>query len=205
MKAPKRERITTPADPMATAAPHTPETILLTQVRDCFGRIVYSHKTHEKCADILLERQAVLKCVQIVLSVLVSGTLMTDLIKDKLIWSWVPMLLATVLTGVNLYFKNYNFGQLSQAHKETADRLWNIRESYLSLIADLVGGSIDLKLAQDRRNELQKLAAAAHASAPRTNSAAYRKAQMALKVKEDLSFSDGEIDKFLPPGLQQAR
>jgi hypothetical protein len=192
---------------MATASPQasTPERVLLAQVRDCFGRIVYTHKTHEKCADILLGRHTALKHVQIVLSVLVSGTLMTDLIKDELIWPWVPMFLATVLTGVNLYFKNYNFGQLAQAHKETADRLWNIRESYLSLITDLVGGSIDLKLAQARRDELQEMAAAAHASAPRTNSTAYQKAQKALKVKEDLSFSDGEIDKFLPPALQQDR
>ena len=30
--------------------------ILEGQLRECFGRVVYSHKTHEKCADILLKR-----------------------------------------------------------------------------------------------------------------------------------------------------
>lgn len=30
--------------------------ILEGQLRESFGRVVYSHKTHEKCADILLER-----------------------------------------------------------------------------------------------------------------------------------------------------
>ena len=29
--------------------------VLEGQMRECFGRVVYSHKTHEKCADILLE------------------------------------------------------------------------------------------------------------------------------------------------------
>ena len=27
--------------------------ILEGQLRECYGRVVYSHKTHEKCADIL--------------------------------------------------------------------------------------------------------------------------------------------------------
>ena len=31
--------------------------VLEGQLRECYGRVVYSHKTHEKCADILLERQ----------------------------------------------------------------------------------------------------------------------------------------------------
>jgi hypothetical protein len=30
--------------------------ILEGQLRECFGRVVYSHKAHEKCADILLSR-----------------------------------------------------------------------------------------------------------------------------------------------------
>ncbi|MEH0992030.1 hypothetical protein V7J87_28835, partial [Klebsiella pneumoniae] len=28
--------------------------ILEGQIRECYGRVVYSHKTHEKCADILI-------------------------------------------------------------------------------------------------------------------------------------------------------
>ena len=38
------------------------------QVRECYGRVVYSHKTHEKCADILLGRLGTIKLCQIVLS-----------------------------------------------------------------------------------------------------------------------------------------
>lgn len=35
--------------------------VLEGQLRECYGRVVYSHKTHEKCADILLERQGHIK------------------------------------------------------------------------------------------------------------------------------------------------
>ena len=37
-------------------------------MRDCYGRVVYSHKTHEKCADILLSRLSTIKLWQIILS-----------------------------------------------------------------------------------------------------------------------------------------
>jgi len=37
------------------------------QLRECYGRVVYSHKTHEKCADILLERLSAIKLWQIIL------------------------------------------------------------------------------------------------------------------------------------------
>jgi len=176
--------------------------ILVSQIRECFGRVVYSHKTHEKCADILLHRQSYLKNTQIILSVLVSGSLMADLAKNAFIHPTIPAVLATVLLGINLYFKNYNFGQIAQNHKETADKLWNIRESYISLIADLTGDSISAVDAMNRRDKLQNQTSAIYAAAPRTNSTAYKKAQIALQFKEDMTFSVAEIDAFLPSPLK---
>ncbi|WP_415059292.1 hypothetical protein, partial [Haliea salexigens] len=42
---------------------YTPETrkVLEGQLRECYGRVVYSHKTHEKCSDILLSRLSTIK------------------------------------------------------------------------------------------------------------------------------------------------
>ncbi len=42
-------------------------------------------------------------------------------------------------------------------------------------------------------------------NAPRTNSNAYRKAQDALKYREDMTFSVEEIDAFLPEALKMAK
>lgn len=180
-----------------------PRELLIAQLRECFGRVVYSHKTHEKCADTLLTRLGRLKAAQIILSVLVSGSLMADLVKESAVLPIIPALLATLLMGINLYFKNYNFGQLAQAHKEAADRLWAVRESYLSLLTDLTGQSSTVEEGMLRRDRLQKDTATVYASAPRTNSAAYKDAQVALKVREDLTFSDEEIDAFLPGMLKK--
>ena len=179
--------------------------IIEAQIRECFGRVAYSHKTHEKCADILLARLWWLKHTQIVLSVLVSGSLVTELIGDHSSKGIVPTVLSTALVFINLYFKNYNYGQMAQAHKETADRLWNVRESYLSLITDLVADIETPTQAANKRDKLQKDLATIYSRAPRTNSNAYQKAQQALKYNEDLTFSVEEIDAFLPEVLKKSK
>ncbi len=174
-------------------------------MRECFGRVVYSHKTHEKCADILLYRLSFLKHTQIMLSVLVSGSLLTAMFGDQPSKGIVPTVLSGLLLFINLYFKNYNYGQMAQAHKETADRLWNVRESYLSLLTDLVSGIVTPVQAADKRDKLQKELTMIYSRAPRTNSNAYAKAQRALKYNEDLTFSSEEIDAFLPDALKKSK
>ena len=178
--------------------------ILEAQIRECFGRVVYSHKTHEKCADILLSRLSWLKHTQIVLSALVSGSLLTKVVDSCSSNGIVPAVLSTALVFINLYFKNYNYGQMAQAHKETANRLWNVRESYLSLLTDLAANIVTPTHASDKRDKLQMELAIIYNRAPRTNSNAYQKAQQALKYNEDLTFSVDEIDAFLPEVLKKS-
>lgn len=182
----------------------SPTAILEAQIRECFGRVVYSHKTHEKCADILLTRLWWLKHTQIVLSVLVSGSALAEALGKHSSKGIVPAVLSTTLVFINLYFKNYNYGQMAQAHKETADRLWNVRESYLSLLTDIAANVVTPAQGSDKRDKLQKELATIYSRAPRTNSNAYRKAQLALKYNEDMTFSPGEIDAFLPGALKRA-
>ena len=41
--------------------------ILESQIRECFGRVVWTHKTHEKCSDIYAEQLKSLKTKEILL------------------------------------------------------------------------------------------------------------------------------------------
>jgi len=181
------------------------ETVLEAQIRECFGRVVYSHKTHEKCADILLARLSWLKNSQIALSVLVSGSLFTALFGEHPARVVIATVLSAFLAGINLYFKNYNYGQIAQSHKDTSDRLWNVRESYMSLLTDMTAGILKASQIIDKRDKLQKELGTIYSRAPRTNSSAYRKAQEALKYNEDLTFSEEEIDVFLPDILKKSK
>lgn len=177
--------------------------ILEGQVRECYGRAVYSHKTHEKCADILHTRLAGIKFWQIVLSAITTGSFLTAVLgtgKEATIFGAVVSILLLVL---NAYAKNYDLGELAQKHKQAANDIWLVREHYLSLLTDLAIGT---KSPADAQAERDRLVAALHtiyAGSPNTNNSAYRLAQKSLQCQEEMTFSDQEIDTFLPKQLRR--
>ncbi len=173
------------------------------QIRECFGRVVYSHKTHEKCADLLLLRHNRIKLAQILLSAITTGSLIVTLLGQSKISTAIAAVASAGLLALNSYTKDYDLGQMSQKHKDTASSLWNIRESYLSLLTDLKSNVIKFSDAASKRDAMQQALLAIYEAAPRTIPKAYIKAQQALKIKEDLTFSDEEIDKFLPASVKK--
>jgi hypothetical protein len=181
--------------------------VIESQLRECFGRVAYSHKTHEKAADIALRRLATIKTWQIVLSAIITGGLLTAVLgpsNQSRLALVVAAIVSTGLLALNAFTKENDLGKIAQLHKEAADKIWMIRESYLSLLADLWADIKTIEQACSRRDELQAELAAVYSSAPRTNDKAYTSAQKALKVSEDLTFSDVEIDKLLPGPLRKA-
>lgn len=177
--------------------------ILEGQLRECFGRVVYSHKTHEKCADILLKRLSTVKLWQIILSALTTGGFIAAVFGAGDIGALVGIVISTVLLVLNAYTKNYDLGELAQKHRQAGADLWIIREKYLSLITDLRMGEKPLESLQTERDVLLEQLHAVYSVAPSTTYEAYKKAQEALQQLEDMSFSDAEIDAFLPKKLKR--
>lgn len=177
--------------------------LLESQVREVFGRVVYTHKTHEKCADASLRHSGQIKFLQIVLSAITAGSFLVDVFGEGRLGTLIGSILATILLGLSTYTKDHDLGELAQKHSDTARKLWGVRESYLSLLTDISSGTLGRAEAVARRDELQKQAGAIYDAAPRTDAKSYAAAQKALKVDEDLTFSDREIDAFLPKALQR--
>jgi len=173
------------------------------QLRECFGRVVYSHKTHEKCADILLSRRSRIKLWQIVLSAITTGGFIATVVGVGKIGALVGIVVSTTLLVLNAYTKNYDLGELAQKHRQAAADLWLIRERYLSLITDLRMGEKPIEILQKERDDLLEGLHSVYSGAPSTTYQAYRKAQEALKQLEDMTFSDAEIDAFLPKELKK--
>lgn len=178
-------------------------TILEGQLRQCFGRVVYSHKTHEKCADILLSRLSRIKLWQIILSAIAAGGFIAVVFGVSKIGALFGILVSTMLLGLNAYTKNYDLGELAQKHRQAAADLWLMREEYYSLITDLRMGEKPIETLQTQRDVLLKELHSIYSGAPSTTYQAYRKAQEALKQLGDMTFSDTEIDAFLPKELKK--
>jgi conflict system pore-forming effector with SLATT domain len=174
------------------------------QVRECFGRVVYSHKTHEKCADILLARLSNIKLAQIILSALTTGGFVAAFFGESQIGAIAVVLLSTSLLVLNAYVKDYDLGELAQKHRQSGNELWLIREKYITLITDIRMGERPIEGLQEERDQLLEELHAVYSGAPSTTYKAYRKAQEALQKFEDMTFEDKEIDAFLPKELKRS-
>lgn len=177
--------------------------ILEGQIRECYGRVVYSHKTHEKCADILINKHENIKIWQIVVSALVTGGIVSTFFDKGHISSFISVVLSTALLILNTYTKNYDFGELAQKHRQAGSDLWIIREEYLSLLTDIRIGDISIDKIREKRDRLAKELQSVYAGSPSTNYKAYIAAQKALQELEDMTFSDSEVDAFLPKELKR--
>lgn len=178
--------------------------ILEGQLRECYGRVVYTHKTHEKCADILLARHRRIKFLQIALSALVTGGIASTLYDDwKVVVTAITAVLSTTLLALNSYTKDYDLGEIAQKHRQAAADIWLIREKYLNLLSDLRAGALQLDDARRQRDALLAELQTTYSGAPSTDYKGYKKAQEALKKLEDMTFSDSEIDAFLPKELKR--
>jgi len=177
--------------------------LLEDQIRHCFGRVVYTHKTHEKCADILLERMSRIKLAQIILSAIASVGFISAVAGVGQPATIISGAVSVVLLALNTYTKNTDLGAIAQEHRQAAANLWLLREEYLSLITDLQCRRQPLdQLCQRRDNLLQELHEV-YRNAPSTSTSAYRRAQKALQLREEMTFSEDELDAFLPSGLKR--
>ena len=185
--------------------PSTADPFLLAQVREAFGRVVYSHKTHEKQADICFVKHRWQQGVLIGLTAISSGTFLAallGLVGNPALAGLVTSFIALLVTVMSLGTKTFKFSEEADAHRDTAARLWDVRESYLSLIADLMAGTVSGDEGRERRDQLQHATLDAYATAPRTTSKAFGRARDGLKDNEEMTFTSREIDLFLPETLR---
>lgn len=185
------------------------EKILEGQLRECYGRVVYTHKTHEKCADILLKKDNRIKVLNIILSAIIAGGLITIVFDFayfqpyKKIGSFIAAIIATIQLVLNSYTKDYDLGAIAQKHRQAGADLWLIREKYLSLLTEIRFSSANLTNIISERDKLMAELHSVYTGAPSTDYKSYQAAQKALKELEDMTFSDEEIDKFLPKELKR--
>lgn len=189
---------------MEQNSPNSDYDLLEAQLRENYGKIVYSHKTQEKCADILNCRNNRIKNWQIALSALITTGLLVRVFQGA---QWT-LIASTILSAIQFaltsFLKEYNLGETIQKHNTAALELWDVREKYLSLLTDLKARLISPADIINKRNELQEQLSKTYKGSPRTFGKAYAAAQKALQLSEELTFNDGEIDKFLPKALRNS-
>ncbi|MBA9086592.1 protease II [Fontibacillus solani] len=174
---------------------------LESQIREAYGRIVYTFTCHNKIVQRMLSKNEKIKLLQIVLSALTTGGFIVAIIADEKIASILGAFVSVSLLILNAYTKNFDLVETAQSHQKAADALWVIREEYVSLLTDFELLDDDAVMA--KRSELQNRSAEVYAQSPRTDSKSYVAAQRALKTEEEQTFHDDEIDVMLPNSIRR--
>jgi hypothetical protein len=95
-----------------------------------------------------------------------------------------------------------DFQKFKDNYQITTELISSISYRYKRITKQLNTDFWNTELRQ-RRDDLQMQLHKIYRIAPHTNIKAYGKAQDALKNKEDLTFTDSEIDAFLPAPLKR--
>lgn len=177
------------------------DTINLQVIRDSFGRVVYSHKTHEKESECYAKKIYFIKCINVILTTSTSGTLLTYLIIDQNSFLITSAILSTLVLMFTIFQLSFKPEEKAQQHKYTANLLWSIRERYINLIADIINEAVDNQKLIDQRDSLLRELDLIYKSAPTTGNKSYKAARKALKIDDEMTFTNKEINQFLPKSL----
>jgi SMODS and SLOG-associating 2TM effector domain family 4 len=176
---------------------------VLATARTIYCRAVYSHKTHEKERQLWNQKGCTMHRVNITL---VSMTTLLAIISASFasLWLRVPTaILATATTAFVLWQSSFDPTGKENNHRTAAKELLRIREQLLLLIERCHLESEQLSQLQSSLETITREVTAIYKFAPDTSPQAYAEASVALKSGE-FTFSDDEIDTFLPPKLRKA-
>ena len=163
-------------------------------IRESFGKVVYTHKTHEKAAEIESYHGVLVKWANIILTTLTSGTLISTIITNQTNLTYISAGFSTLTLAFIVFQLSFNSQEKAEKHKQLARELWYIRERYVNFMADIINEKLSEGSIKTTRDQLIEELKLIYKFAPATNSKAYKKAQDASRTNEELTFNDEEID-----------
>lgn len=176
---------------------------LKVQIREAYGRLVYTYTTHLKQVERLNKKNKRVKHWQIGLSAISTGGFLSAVFTDSIIMTWIGGIVSTLLLALNLFFKDFNLIEDIRKHRKTTDDLWIIREKYISLLTDFDMLSDEIII--QKRDELQDNTFEIYKLALPTDVKSYEMAQKAIKEEEEQYFEASEIDRMLPEHLRERK
>lgn len=172
-------------------------------VRNSFAGVVWSHKIQEKQSDILTEKFKKLQTVNIVSASLTSAGIVALIFTDPMWLKVISTIVSFVSIYASTYIKTFDMQKLINAHKATANKLIVIRDKYKVLLAEIKLQKDSVSNLLSKYEELVKETNDIYLEAPSTTDKAVERAGEALKIKKDNTFSDEDIDSYLPLSLRK--
>lgn len=180
---------------------HTYRDGLYSQIEDSYGKLLYSYTSQIVEAARTEKKNLRLKWVQFILSALSTGGFIGTLVSNQQILIWVGGLCSTALLVLTAYFKDIDFSAQQKKHLDASNKLWLVREKYISLLTDFV--ALDDERIVQLRDSLQKETSNIYTESPITSEKSYSIAKKLLKEKEAQYFTQEELNMMLPKHLRK--
>ena len=157
---------------------------LLSRVEETLVSITWTHKIHEKQADICDLRAKRLSVASILITALTASGSLGLFALDDFVLKFLTALLAFASLCLNMLAMAFDFSGTSLNQRHAAKQFLALREDGKDLLSLLRGGCISLELARADYRTLREKYSLACSLAPQTNDAAVKKAEIALSNGE---------------------
>ena len=172
-------------------------------IKRSLGNVIYTQKTQEMATIRKLKYSLLVKWINITLVGLVFLFLFLQIFNPNEKNFLYAGIVVTVLEVLFLIFQlSFNPEKEAIDHKNTANKLWLMREKHLNLLTDIKNEKLSTKSIAEKRDALTQDLAHIYENAPQTNSNDYNKANKALNGNEKPRADDDEMDNFLPNNLK---
>jgi hypothetical protein len=172
---------------------------ILGTARELYGRVVYTHKTHEQEREIWAGKACTLNRINVGLTTVFAVVSATF----KPTWALITTaLFAGASVGFVVYQSSFDPAVKENLHRTAAKELLWIREQLLLLIADCNLQSVPITQLQHSLEMITRELTAVYKFAPNTSPEAYKRAEKMIKGGH-FTFTDDEINELLPPTLRR--
>lgn len=180
----------------------------LSIIRQSFASTVFTHKVQEVAVENQEKNVFAIKIINIVLVSIVLILLIIQAAKPEvLLFSYIGAGITVAEVIFLIIQLTFSFEQRVVMHKNSALKYMGLRDAYRSLIADVMSEAISADHIIARRDLLQREYQIISDLAPQTGSKEKTEAQKRLNKRgevqgEEFTWSDDEIDWFLPENLR---
>lgn len=167
-------------------------------VRQLFASVVWSHKIQCKQADIYKNRFNTLNVISIIVSAITTAGILSVIFADPMWLKVASVIFSFAATAINAFLKTFDLSSLEKEHMKTANALWDIRERLLILLIQIGVGEKEYDVLLSEYQIIQQDLKDIYDNSPTTLDKAVSLARKALKIDDDYTYTDEEIDSYLP-------
>lgn len=173
------------------------------QLRQMLGMSVWSHKIHQKQAQIYDDNKNKLEFINIIVLMLAIVCIMLNIFIEEEFLNFIVLAFVIVSALISVYLKSCDFKGLHQNHRNSAVDLFSLKEDIISTLCDIKSNSVSKEELSKKRKDINARYLTICKKALDPKNKAFKKARKVLKIEFNNVYSDQEINSYLPNLLRK--